>query len=182
MNNESTQMQVITEKLIENTQDLKKEFLDKTVVSAVLMYKDAERKLSKSQREWFDMFNVPYKVEERFGSEYVKVDRSQSGGFTPKSYYDMEKAKDKLYKLKSYGLSNFIDRELKDANKHYLFSVEKLANRLIEKGVTGDFQIKSGRVGVNFEIVITHDGKTTRAWTIIASGEVQRPHYRYLVK
>lgn len=60
----------------------------------------------------------------------------------------------------------------------------KLATRLKEKGVTEttELEIKSSRISENFECRIYHDGKVTTAWTIIASGPIQRPHYRYLVK
>ena len=70
------------------------------------------------------------------------------------------------------------------AERHYANSIEKLAERLNQKGIKDDTEmiIKSGYVGVNFEITIEHNGLITKAWTIIAEGPIQRPHYRYLVK
>jgi len=35
---------------------------------------------------------------------------------------------------------------------------------------------------VNIETTLTDGEKMVRAYTIIAEGQVQRPHYRYLIK
>jgi hypothetical protein len=43
-------------------------------------------------------------------------------------------------------------------------------------------KIISGTVGVNINITLTDGDKTVRAYTIVAEGEIQKPHYRYLVK
>jgi len=45
-----------------------------------------------------------------------------------------------------------------------------------------NIKIENGSVGVNINITITDGEQTVRAWTIIAEGEIQRPHYRYLIK
>jgi hypothetical protein len=37
-------------------------------------------------------------------------------------------------------------------------------------------------VGVNFETTLSDGEKIVRAFTIVASGEIQKPHYRYLIK
>lgn len=37
-------------------------------------------------------------------------------------------------------------------------------------------------LGVNIETTITDGVKKVRAFTIVAEGEIQRPHYRYLIK
>ena len=61
--------------------------------------------------------------------------------------------------------------------------LKKLAFRIEQKGLnTDNLKLSSSHVGVNFETAITDGTKTVRAFTIIASGPVQRPHYRYLVK
>jgi hypothetical protein len=35
---------------------------------------------------------------------------------------------------------------------------------------------------VNIDMTLTDGEKTVKAFTIIAEGQIQRPHYRYLVK
>lgn len=81
-------------------------------------------------------------------------------------------------------LEEYIASEEKAAKEHYEKSLIKLADRLNKKGVTvaKELEIVSGFLGQNFEITIKHDEGVVRAWTIIAEGPVQRPHYRFLVK
>jgi hypothetical protein len=43
-------------------------------------------------------------------------------------------------------------------------------------------KVTSGFQNVNFECTITDGIKKVRAFTIIAEGEIVRPHYRYLIK
>lgn len=77
----------------------------------------------------------------------------------------------------------FIANEVKEAKDHYTNSVLKLADRVTKKGLNLDvLTVKSGKVGVNIEVVITDGSKKITAQTIIASGPIQRPHYRYLVR
>jgi hypothetical protein len=57
-----------------------------------------------------------------------------------------------------------------------------LSDRLLSKGISENFKINSGYVGINFEVVITHDKGQVKAWTIIACGPIVRPHYRYIIK
>ena len=62
-------------------------------------------------------------------------------------------------------------------------SIEKLAYRIEKKELDqSKLKTKTSHIGVNIETVLTDGEKTVRAWTIIASGMIQRPHYRYLVK
>jgi hypothetical protein len=71
----------------------------------------------------------------------------------------------------------------KIAIEHYEFSIEKLAERIIKKGLNQDnLKIVTSHIGVNIETTINDGNKTVRAFTIIAEGEIQKPHYRYLVK
>lgn len=88
------------------------------------------------------------------------------------------------YSIIRSGLEKFVAEELKAAEQHYAQSLEKLVFRLNKKGIVDgtDCKVTSAWVGVNLEIEIEHGGKFTRAWTIIAEGIVQRPHYRYLVR
>jgi len=72
---------------------------------------------------------------------------------------------------------------VKNANEHYEFSILKLAARIEKKGLNVDaLKVSTSHIGVNIESVLTDGEKTVRAFTIIAAGEVQRPHYRYLIK
>ena len=66
---------------------------------------------------------------------------------------------------------------------HYNDSILKLALRIEKKELNQDkLELTTSHVDVNISTTITDGDKTVKAWTIIASGPVQRPHYRYLVK
>ena len=98
-------------------------------------------------------------------------------------------ASKKYYKL-PYHIRNsngtveqHIEVMVKWANEHYEFSILKLAERIEKKGLNQNtLKVTTAHVGVNIETVLTDGEKTVRAFTIIAAGEVQRPHYRYLIK
>jgi hypothetical protein len=98
-------------------------------------------------------------------------------------------ASKKYYRLPNYILNRngkveqHIEKKEKEAIEHYENSIEKLAARIEKKGLDiARLKTVTAHVGVNIETVLTDGTKTVRAFTIIASGEVQRPHYRYLIK
>lgn len=172
-----TKSSKLVELLREHTQDLKKEFLERTRIYAETDFEKAEKLLSKTSDWWYEKYKVqnpppPYSYKSVEWNTYSKNSR------------EMQSAREKLKNITYKGLEAYVSLNLKYAEEHYESSLMKLATRLKEKGVTEstELKIKSGRVAENFECTIFHDGKTTIAWTIIASGPVQRPHYRYLVK
>lgn len=78
--------------------------------------------------------------------------------------------------------AEFIELKKEEANQYYESTVLKLATRIREIGFNIDnLTLKSSHVDVNFETWISDGEKTYQAFTIIASGPVQRPHYRYLI-
>lgn len=88
-----------------------------------------------------------------------------------------------IKRIQSKGLASFVSESKKDAEEHYISSIEKLASKIAEKGlVLSKLKVKTVQLGVNLEIVLTDGNKTVKAFTIIASGDIQKPHYRYLIK
>ncbi len=84
------------------------------------------------------------------------------------------------------GLDVFLLQAVDKARNHYAAANAKLAYRLRDKGIKDIYNIsvyseKIDRAG-NIEIRIDFEDKTVRAWTIIASGPIIEPHYRYLIK
>ena len=76
-----------------------------------------------------------------------------------------------------------IQKKCQEAEQHYQTSIQKLTTRIEKKGLCQErIKIKTSHIGVNIETVLTDGDKSVRAFTIIAGGEIQRPHYRYLVK
>jgi hypothetical protein len=77
----------------------------------------------------------------------------------------------------------FVEKMMKNAELHYTDSIEKLAFRIMQKGMDiSKMTMKYAHVGVNIDIILTDGTVKVKASTIIAGGPVQRPHYRYLVK
>ena len=71
----------------------------------------------------------------------------------------------------------------KNALSHYENSILKLALRIEQKELNQDkLEMVTSHIDVNISTTITDGDKSVKAWTIIAEGPIQRPHYRYLVK
>jgi hypothetical protein len=100
-------------------------------------------------------------------------------GEASKKYYRLPH-----YIVNSYGkVEQHIEKMVKDANTHYETSIAKLAYRIESKGLNQhNLNVVTSHIGVNIETTITDGSKIVRAFTIIAEGLIQRPHYRYLVK
>ena len=88
------------------------------------------------------------------------------------------------YIVNSNGTVNIhIEKMLKEASNHYENSILKLADRIEKKGLNQNkITVVTSYIGVNIEITLTDGDKTVKAFTIIAEGEIQKPHYRYLIK
>lgn len=90
---------------------------------------------------------------------------------------------DKGYSIIKTGLQKFVEKQVKEAIEHYESSILKLSAKIEKKGLNIEkLEVKSGMVGVNFETTLTDGEKIVRAFTIVASGDIQKPHYRYLIK
>ena len=155
----------IVDELRVATQELKVNYIIKTKETAKRMFDNAADKIP------------TLKEAKKTAWENYKVDRS-----TVYDYNAITKQLDKLQSITEKGFESFLNSELKHAELHYEDSLNKLAERLVIKGISENYKIESGYVGVNFEVNITHDLGTVKAWTIIAEGPIQRAHYRYLVK
>ncbi len=81
------------------------------------------------------------------------------------------------------GIEKFVSKEENLAVKHYNNSIVKLAKRISRKDLDlNNLEMNTVCMDVNIETFITDGKKMVKAWTIIAGGCVQRPHYRYLIK
>jgi len=128
-------------------------------------------------------------AEAQFQHSIEFYNRYMSGYFstsqvTPRERYQAEKDYyNKHLPIIRKGLDAYIKKELKLAEAHYFAAVEKLAMVIIKKGLNVEkLSIEQCRVGVNLEVIISDGNQTIHAFTIIASGPIQRPHYRYLIK
>ena len=100
-------------------------------------------------------------------------------GEASKKYYRLP-----YYIVNSNGkVEQHVEKMVKQAIDHYQDSIKKLALRIEKKGLSQEnLKTVTSHIGVNIETILTDGNKTVKAFTIIAEGEIQRPHYRYLIK
>jgi hypothetical protein len=170
--------------IIDSTQLLLEQYLEKTAKYCQDKWRWVEERRDWSNEKWVELFpqklSNPYKVWKDIDGQrqQVLIETSLSKlGLKIKSEVNM---------ILSIGYEKFLENEIKYANEHYNSSINKLVDRLQNKGISvcyNNFKIEYSSLGVNFEMTIKHeDGTITRAYTIIAEGPIQRPHYRFLVK
>ena len=95
----------------------------------------------------------------------------------------LDELKRKVNRAKKIGIEGFITNEIDSAKKHYDSSIVKLAQRIERKGLDlNNIKMETSFIDVNIETTITDGVKFVTAHTIVASGQIQRPHYRYLIK
>ena len=95
-----------------------------------------------------------------------------------------ERFADKVRKIKAQGEENYVAENINHAKANYESATEKLAYRIIEKGIVVD-NMKATSVSLRagqLQTVFTDGVNRVKAQTIYACGEVNTPHYRYLVK
>jgi hypothetical protein len=167
----------LVETLRKHTQDLYEVFIEKTKEYAARMHKVATDNYNQPLASFYPSYGIELETVESYGRIIERVTEK-----TRRAYTELQRNRSKWYEIASKPFEVFEAKEVKHANDHYESSLLRLAARLEAKGIKGDFTAVSGRVGLNFEVVIRHGDTTTRAWTIIAEGPIVRAHYRYLVK
>lgn len=153
-------MKKLVESLTEQTQDLKAAYIART-------------------KEWAA---VEFAQLRKMIEDFESVKPSQTS-----DYFQMEARVHRLpYSVTCYPSGNmekYISEQVVKAEKHYISSIEKLAARIEKKGLNIDsLEMESSYLDPNMSTEITDGTKTVRAFTIIAGGRIQKPHYRYLVK
>lgn len=80
-------------------------------------------------------------------------------------------------------IEGFVANQIENAKKHYEQSIKKLAARVEKKELNLNLlKATTTHIGVNIDTTLTDGDKSVRAFTILAIGEINRPHYRYLIK
>jgi hypothetical protein len=167
--------------LKKETETLKVQYIDKTKEWAIDQFDAIMVRSGWDNLQWCKFFGLTQEV-------YNKGILSEFKSF-PKGFYGTKQSReysrlqDQVSKVKKMGVEGFILAEEKKAELHYEGSIVKLANRIEKKGLNVDkLVVETSHIGVNINTTLTDGEKTVKAFTIIASGEIQRPHYRYLVK
>jgi hypothetical protein len=174
-------MKNLIEILLTETASLKKQYIEKTKEWAEKKYKTVLQREHWKDVDWCKFLGVePRKANEGTSYEFLTF---------PKGFFSTAKSKDydrlhkEVQKLRSISLEAYLEKEEKEAVIFYNYSIRKLAGRIEKKELNVDnLKVKTAHIGVNIETVLTDGVKSVKAWTIIASGPVQRPHYRYLIK
>jgi len=171
--------QGLIEKLREATTRLKEVYINKTIEWAEKRFALATTRKNWTDEKWLIEFEVEYEIIKRHSYTWYSAKNQRS-----ENYKRMQRGKTEDEIVLKKGKKGYIDECVDLAKRHYEESLIKLSDRLNAKGIKDEtnFTIKQGRLSDNFEIEIEHNGVITRAWTIIAYGPVQCPHYRYLVK
>lgn len=194
----------LTEILRAQTQSLKVQYLELTEKYAHVEFTQITKAQAWDLREWQNRRNVRFKrvcsylgsrrrqdhIHDENCTQYDAPDYDLPDGTGRTDYENMKRdrqAKDDQHACKmayEKGEPAFVARALKNAEAHYEDSLAKLAYRCHGKGIrpTSKLEVKTAHIDRNITTVLTDGTVNVKAWTIIASGPVQRPHYRYLIK
>ena len=174
--------------LTQATQELHDQYIKQTELWAIDEFNRQTEIPKRTVKQWCEEFGIEPQIITKDSGPRYRLYKIGSAIF-PDNFYNtkaaatMDRLQRNAERIVRKGLQAFINDSLSKAEFHYKLSIEKLADRIMKKGLKIDsIKITSGRLNLNFEVTLTDGEKTVRAWTIIASGEIQRPHYRYLVK
>lgn len=168
--------------LRKETETLKNTYFEMTKKWAETYFNLVMSRKNWKEVDWCEYFGFTPELKNKGlrGSEFYSF---PSGFYNTKKSKEYSRMKDEIRSLEFKGLDKFKEMELKRAELHYESSLLKLASRIEMKGIDiNNMKVVSGYVGVNVEMTISDGDKYVKAWTIVAEGTVQRPHYRYLVK
>lgn len=100
-----------------------------------------------------------------------------------KSEYYAELAMN-VSEAKKLGFDKWLAKKMKQADETFEAKTAKLASRLVRYEFDHNTLEVVGSVynDVNFELMVKDKNQVKEFYTIIASGEIQRPHYRYLAR
>lgn len=165
----------LIDQLTRETQSLKRQYIQAVEKWAIKDFEKIERIAARQTYPNYADFATAGFIK---GKGFNAIDYQQG-----KNY---RKAEDQYYKIKKIaeaGRRFFVDQEIRLAERHYEDSIRKLAARIEKKGLNeNSLKMVTSHIGVNIETVITDGNKTVKAFTILAAGMVNKPHYRYLIK
>lgn len=174
-------MKTLIETLKNETKDLKISYLQKVEEWSKKNFDIMCERRRYDSEDWCRVLGVQPEVKNQgTSSEFIGFPK---GFFNTRLSRTYDRMKTEASRISSKGLESYVQGELKKASEHYENSIIKLADRIVKKGLDLDrITLSTSFLDPNISTTITDGSKTVKAFTIIASGEVQRPHYRYLVK
>jgi hypothetical protein len=155
-------------------------YLEQTEASAKKNFAWYEKCLTRTDQEWYNAYNVEFVEKESHGKKHIVPAAKEYNG---KRLYKMRNDISAVIDTVKKGLDAYIAKKKTLATLHYENSTIKLARRITDRGFNQELiTVTSGRVGVNLELIITDGTKKIKCFTIVAEGEIQQAHYRYLIK
>lgn len=152
-------MKNLEEILLKETETLKIQYVEKTKDWASISFENMKKS---------DFLYLRY--DKYFINRFGKT-KSEDANFV------------KTANILNAGFEVYLQKSIEAAELHYYDSIKKLADRISKKGLEiENLKVITSHVGINIETILTDNKKTVKAFTIIAEGCVQRPHYRYLIK
>jgi hypothetical protein len=164
------------------TSNLKDAYLTKTAEWATNYHDFCTKKYYQDDEAWCNDLGITpiltrrHSTTERlsFPDEYYNSKRYRNEYITLRQKYRLIALTDR---------EKYISKEIKYAERHYESSLDKLTKRILEKDLDiTKIKISDESIGININLTISDGIKTIKAWTIVAEGEIQRPHFRYLIK
>lgn len=180
----------IDQKLIDvlrtETQSLKNQYIQFTKNYATKKFEWATKIWSMGIIQLYEHFNIEYKmVSSNFRTKDGDAMRPQvdDNRLNLLRRREMDKQVKEAREIHTKGYDIFEANEVKFAERHYEDSLTKLAQRIETKGLDSTkLKVSTAHIGVNFNATLTDGTISVRAFTVIAQGPIQRPHYRYLIK
>ena len=174
-------MKNLIQVLRKETESLKTQFVEKRKTYASSYYDLCIRRKTWNEEEWCKYFGLTPRI----------ANPGTKGEFLtyPSNFHNtsnarrLDRIKADIRSILNLSLEKYLKQEELNAITHYENSILKLADRISKKGLNIEkLKTTTSHIGVNIETILTDDMKTVKAFTIVAGGEIQQPHYRYLIK
>lgn len=183
----------LIQKLTAGMKDLHDAYIVATKKYAKATFAGMQNRVSWTMLQWYEAYGV--KTEVGYSKHGVNVPAGTEGA---KEYIDVDSKEyngKRLYKMRNKrsdeaqtvndGFEKYETAEINAAERHFSNSIDKLAYRIREKSLNIEkmkISNNSSIRGNGIDTTITDGTNVVNAWTIIAEGPINRPHYRYLVK
>lgn len=167
------------------TESLRTQFINRVVEFETKAYEYAETRRGWDIYDYCKFLEITPTLEKEKAPKYVSHIT-----VLPSGIMGTEKGK-RLATLMSATINTeritkekLIEKVTEQTQAYYEASINKLAFRLEQKYNFNldNLKVTTSHIGVNIETTLTDGVQIVRAFTIIAEGEIQRPHYRYLIK
>lgn len=171
----------LIEILKKETVTLRLQYIDKTIDWSNSYYEICKKRKTWKEKDWCKFLGIePVMRNPNTSLQFLGY---PTGFYSTSKSRELDRYQNDIRRILSLGLEKYIEKEVNYAKMHYETSIIKLAERIEKKGLNiNKLKATTSHIGVNIDTTLTDGEKKVRAFTIIAEGEIQRPHYRYLIK